>query len=143
MEIGPVDVVIVEFPGNQFTGELLPLLRDLVAAGTIRIIDLIVVTKDAEGDLVTLEIAGVDEDLQAQLVELDIQPDAGVLGDDDVAMVADALGPDTTAALLVWENRWAAPFVAALERANGRLVDQVRIPREVVLETLAEAGITA
>jgi hypothetical protein len=139
--LGPVDVVIVEFPGNQFTGELAPMLRDLVAAGTIRVIDLIFVTKDAEGDVAMLEIAGLDDSLVAAFTELEIGVGTGMLDDDDVEMVADALAPNSSAALLVWENTWAAPFVAALGRANARVVDQVRIPADVVQAQLAAAGL--
>ena len=142
MAIGPVDVVILEFPGNKFSGELAPMLRDLVASGTIRIIDLILVAKDAEGNILTVEIAGLDESLQAQFVELDIQVNTGMLEEDDVSMVADALTPNSSVAMLVWENTWAAPFVAALQRADARLVDQVRIPAEVVAAQMAVAGLS-
>src|SRR6478735_10447142 len=83
--VGPVSVAVIEFPGNKFTGEILPALRDLVAAGTIRIIDLVFVSKDAEDTVVTLEIAGVDETLEPLFVELDIQHSTGLLGDDDVS----------------------------------------------------------
>lgn len=142
MTIGPVDVVILEFPGNKFTGELAPILRDLLAAGTIRIIDLMVVSKDADSNVIALEVAGIDQDLVAEFASLDIRMNAGVLEQDDLDIVADALAPNSTAALLVWENTWAAPFVEALERADARVVDQVRIPREVVLAQLAAAGLS-
>lgn len=141
MTIGPVDVVILEFPGNKFSGELAPILRDLLEAGTIRIIDLMVVSKDAEGDVVALELAGIDENLIAEFAALDIRMNAGMLEQDDIDIVAESLAPNSTAALLVWENRWAATFVEALERADARVIDRVTIPRDVVLAQLAAAGL--
>ena len=140
--IGPVDVVIQEFPGNKFTGEIAQILRELLAAGTIRIIDLMVVSKDAEGDVVALELAGDDENLSAEFASLDIRMNAGMLEQDDIDIVADSLAPNSTAALLVWENRWAAPFVEALERADARVIDRVSIPRDVVLAQLAVAELS-
>jgi uncharacterized membrane protein len=141
--VGPVDVVIIEFPDNNFSGEIFPAVRDLVAAGTIRIIDALLIGKDAEGAVVKLEIAGVDAALEPAFVELDVEFDRGLLGDDDLEMVADALAPNSSALLLAWENTWAGPVVRAIQNANGRLVDRVHIPREVVLESLAAAGIDA
>ena len=143
MAIGPVSVAIIEFPGNKFTGEILPALRDLVAAGTVRIIDLIFVEKDADGTVLTLEIAGVDASLEPAFLELDIQHSTGILGDDDVSIVAEVLEPNSSAGLIAWENTWAIPFAVAVGNADGRLIDMVHIPRDAVLETLAAAGIDA
>ena len=142
MTIGPVSVAVIEFPGNKFTGEILPALRDLVAAGTIRIIDLVFVSKDADDTVVTLEIAGVDETLEPMFVELDIQHGTGLLGDDDVSIVSEALAPNSSAALIAWENTWAIPFGVAVANADGRLIDMVHIPRDAVLESLEAAGLS-
>jgi hypothetical protein len=141
MTIGPVDVVIIEFPGNKFTGELAPLLRELLEAGTIRVIDLVVVTKDADGNVASLEVAGIDDSLVAEFAALDVRLNTGLIGEDDIEDAAAFLEPNSSTAMLVWENRWAAPFVAALERADARVVDRVTIPRDVVLEQLDAAGI--
>src|SRR6478735_10107270 len=141
--VGPVSVAVIEFPGNKFTGEILPALRDLVAGGTIRIIDLIFVAKDADGTVVTLEIAGVDEALEPMFLELDIEHSTGLLGDDDVTLIAESLTPNNSAAMIAWENTWAIPFGVAVANADGRLIDMVHIPRDAVLESLEAAGLSA
>lgn len=130
-EIGPVDYMIVAFPGNQFKGEIAPALADLVEAGTIRIIDLAFVGKNADGDSVAFELTELDPDVQQGLENMGIEV-GGLLNEDDLMDAADALEPDMSAALLVWENVWAREVKHALINAGGELVAFERLPHEVV-----------
>jgi Family of unknown function (DUF6325) len=113
-EIGPVDYMIVAFPGNQFKGEIAPALADLVEAGTIRIIDLAFVGKDADGEAVAFELTELDPN------------------EEDLISTAEELEPNTSAALLVWENVWARDVKQAIINAGGQLVAFERIPHEIV-----------
>jgi len=140
MEIGPVEVVIIEFPGNEFKGEIVPALRDVVANGTVRIIDLLGVIKDEDGSVTSVEISGLDERLDPVFAELSEYSANGVLDDEDVATVAENLAPNSSAFLLVWENTWAARFAAAVRNANGRVVDRANIPHEDAVAALEAAG---
>jgi hypothetical protein len=140
-EMGPVDYILVEWPGRQPNGEAMPYLVDLVDRGLIRIIDLTFITKDEDGTVAGLEIA----DLGGDVAELAIFEGAssGLIHDDDVAVAADVLEPGTSAALLVYENAWAAPFAAAVRRSGGELVASGRIPVEDLLAALDAAEATA
>lgn len=133
-EMGPIDYLLVEWPGKQPNGEVAPHLVDLVDRGLIRILDLVFVTKDEEGNVGALELA----DLGGEVAELAIFEGAssGLLGDDDVEEAGGVLEPGTSAALLVFENSWAAPFVAAVRRSGGELVASGRIPAEDLLAAL-------
>ena len=142
MDVGPVDLLIVEFPGNQFKGEIAPALRDLVTDGTVRVLDLLFVYKDADGEVGSVELAGLGPDLQPAFADLDGQLGGGLLDAEDVAQVGANLQPDSSAALIVWENTWAARFVTAMERAGARVVDQARIPAEAVKAALESAALT-
>ena len=135
MEIGPVDVPVVAFPGNQFNGAILPALSDLVSSGTVRLLDLMFVYKDADGEVGSLELA----DIGAQHGPVPVAEDSagGLL---DVEDVAADLQPNSSVALICWENSWAAPFLAALEGSGAQLLDQARIPREAVLSAVAAAS---
>lgn len=135
MEIGPVDVLVVAFPGNQFNGAILPALSDLVSSGTVRLLDLMFVYKDADGEVGSLELA----DIGAQHGPVPVAEDSagGLL---DVEDVAADLQPNSSVALICWENSWAAPFLAALEGSGAQLLDQARIPREAVLSAVAAAS---
>lgn len=140
-EMGPIDYVVIEFPGNRMTGEAFPLLLDLVDRGLVRILDLTFVRKDADGSVAGLEIA----DLTAGgLGELEVFQGAssGLLGADDLADAAAVLEPGSSAAVLVYENLWAAPLAVAIRRGGGRLVAGGRIPVQDVLASLdaAESG---
>jgi hypothetical protein len=132
---GPVEYIVVGFPGNQFKGEIAPALADLIDSGAIRIIDLVFVKKDADGTVSVFEYDGLEE--TARFAELDGEV-GGLLTDDDVRLTAESLPPDTSAALLVWEDCWATPFVEALRNAGGVLLAGERIPRDVVEAALAE-----
>ena len=130
-EIGPVDYMIVAFPGNQFKGEIAPALADLVDAGTIRIIDIAFVGKDANGDTVAFELTELDPEVQKGLDNLGIEV-GGLFNEDDLMDAGEALEPNSSAALLVWENVWARDVKQALLNAGGELVAFERLPHEVV-----------
>lgn len=130
-EIGPVDYVIVAFPGNRFQGDIAPALADLVEAGTIRIIDIVFVGKDENGDVVGAELTDLDPQVQAGLENLGIEV-SGLFNDDDLAAAAEDLEPNSSAALIVWENVWARDVAQAMRDAGGELVDFARLPHDVV-----------
>ena len=130
MEVGPVDVYIIGFPGNKFTGRIAPAIMELVDNGTIRVLDLLFVMKDADGVVTTLEAADLDED-GAGFLAIDVaQP--GALGDEDAEEVSDDLPSNSSALLVAFENLWAAKVVDALQAADAVLIDSIRIPAEVV-----------
>jgi uncharacterized membrane protein len=130
-EIGPVEYMIVAFPGNKFRGEIAPALADLVESETIRIIDLAFVGKDADGDVVAFELSDLDDDVQEKINTLDPQR-GGLLNDDDLMAAAEELEPNSSAALLVWEDLWAAKVAQAIRDADGVVLDIERIPHEIV-----------
>lgn len=134
-ELGSVDYLIVEFPAGQanFSGEMAAELVSLVDAGTIRILDLLIITKDTDGTVDSFEIDDFDglDELRALETEL-----ADLLAADDVADLAAAMEPGSVAAVLVWENRWAAPFASAARRAGGQLVANGRIPIQAILASI-------
>jgi hypothetical protein len=130
-EIGPVDYLIVAFPGNKFRGEIAPALAELVEAGTIRIIDLAFVGKNADGDTVSFELTDLDDDVQRGLENLGIEVQ-GLFNEDDLMAAAEELEPNSSAALLVWENVWAAKVAQAIRDAGGEVFDFARIPHDVV-----------
>ena len=130
-EIGPVDFAIFAFPGNQFRGEIAPAIADLVEAGTIRIIDLAFVGKAENGDVVGFELTELDPEVRAGLENLGMEVN-GLLNEDDIRSVGDTLEPNSSAALLVWENVWAREVKQAILNAGGELLDFQRIPHEVV-----------
>ncbi len=140
MDVGPVDLLIVEFPGNQFKGEIAPALRDLVTDGTVRVLDLLFVYKDADGEVGSVELAGLGPDLQPAFADLDGQLGGGLLDAEDVAQVGADLALNSSAALIVWENTWAARFVTAMRNAGAHVVDQARIPAEAVAAALDAAA---
>jgi hypothetical protein len=137
-EIGPIDYVVVEFPGSRMTGEGLPLLVDLVDQGIIRILDLIFVKKELDGSVSGLAIADLDQDGELDLAVFE-GASSGLLGQDDVDEASGVLEPGSSAGILVYENRWAAPFAAALRRGGGQLVASGRIPVQDVLAALDTA----
>ncbi|KFG08383.1 MULTISPECIES: DUF6325 family protein [Streptomyces] len=126
-EVGPIDYLVVEFPGSRMTGEGLPLLVDLVDRGLIRILDLVFVRKNDDGSVTGLEIADFTGDGELDLSVFE-GASSGLLGQDDVEEAAVALRPGSSAGILVYENRWAAPFAAALRRGGAELVASGRIP---------------
>ncbi|MFI9331344.1 DUF6325 family protein [Kitasatospora sp. NPDC052868] len=140
-ELGPIDYLVVEFPGSRMTGEGLPLLIDLVDRGIIRILDLIFVKKEQDGTVVGVELADLTGDRQLDLTVFE-GVSSGLLGADEIDDVSGILEPGSSAGILVYENVWAGPFAAALRRAGGRLVANGRIPVQDLLASLdaSEAG---
>lgn len=136
-EMGPIDYILVEWPGRQPNGEVAPHLVDLVDRGLIRILDLAFIAKAEDGSVAGIEIA----DVGGEVTELAIFEGAssGLLSDEDIAEAGGALEPGTSAALLVFENTWAAPFASAVRRSGGQLVASGRIPVQAVLAALDAA----
>lgn len=137
MEMGPIDYLIVEWPGKQPTGEAVPYLIDLVDRGLIRILDLAFIAKAEDGSVARLEIADLGEEYAVFA-----GASSGLLSDEDTDEAAAALEPGTSAALLVYENSWAGPFAAAVRRTGGQLVASGRIPTQALIAALdaIEAG---
>ena len=134
-ELGPVDYLVVEFPPgvSHFTGEMAAELGKLVDAGTIRILDLVVVVKDENGEIEGLEIEDLDEVDELRTAETQL---AELLAAEDVAHLAAAMEPGTTAGVVVWENTWAAPFASAARRSGGQLIANGRIPIQAILASI-------
>ena len=130
-DIGPVEILEIAFPGNQFTGEIAPALGDLVESGLIRIIDLVFVTKDADGEVVGIELSDVDESTRDAFGQHVGEP-SGLLADEDIADLGEDLPPNCSAAILVFEHVWATRFRDAVVNSGGELVASIRIPKEVV-----------
>ncbi|MFK4225075.1 DUF6325 family protein [Streptomyces sp. NPDC019890] len=137
-EMGPVDYMVVEFPGNRMTGEGLPLLVDLVERGIIRILDLSFVRKETDGSVTGLEIADIDGDGELDLTVFE-GASSGLLGDDDIQDASAVLEPGSSAGIIVYENLWAAPLASALRRGGAQLVAGGRIPVQAILASLEAA----
>jgi hypothetical protein len=134
-DLGPVDWIVVEFPGSRFNGEIAPALRELVERDVVRVLDLLVLKKDADGTLEAFELSDLDPaeigELRTYEAEL-----AMLLSEEDVTAVAEAIEPGSSAAVLVWENSWAAPFASAVRRSGGQLVASGRIPIQALLAAI-------
>jgi len=139
MEIGPVEYMVVAFPGNRFKGEVAPALRELIDNGTIRVLDLAFVMKDANGDVVGAELEDAGSEVFQAFQTLTIDR-GGLISEDDIQEIAVALDPDSSAAILVWEDLWAARFADAVRGAGGVLVDIQRVPHAFVQEALDYAA---
>jgi len=139
-ELGPIDYVVVEFPTGKanFSGEMAEKLKELVDAGTVRVLDLLIITKDADGAVDAFEIHEFEDDAAGALRELGAEF-AELLSEEDVGHIAAALEPDTVAAALVWENAWAAPFASSIRHSGGQLVASGRIPMQAIIAAV-EAG---
>ena len=135
MSIGPVEYVIIGFPDNKFTGQIAPALIKLVDDGLINIIDLTFICKDDDGNVAVIEYDAVEE--LAAFAGLDAEI-GGILTDEDIEHAAISLDPGTSAALLIWEDAWAAPFAEAVRGANGIILEGARVPHEFV-EAAVEA----
>jgi hypothetical protein len=137
MAVGPVDVYIIGFPGNKFTGRIAPAIMELVENGTIRVLDLLFVSKDADGVVTSLQAADLDEE-GAAFVSIDVtQP--GALGPEDAEEVSDDLPANSSALLVAFENAWAGRLVDALQASDAFVIDSIRIPADVVTAAL-DAG---
>ena len=141
-ELGPVDYVVVEFPvgASSFTGAIAAELRALVDSGTIRVIDVLILTKDADGTVEATELSDIAElgDLQAIEAEL-----AELLAAEDVDHLAAAMDPGSTAGVLIWENLWAAPFASAVRHSGGQLIANGRIPLQAIIASIEADQATA
>jgi hypothetical protein len=136
VSIGPVEYIAIAFPGNRFSGEIIPALQALVDNGTIRILDLVIIHKDASGDIDAVELSDASPEEQAALGALGV---AGhhLLGQEDFEDIGSALDPNSSAALMIWENTWAAAFAESLRNADGILIANGRIPVPVIEELMA------
>jgi hypothetical protein len=134
-EMGPIDYLVVEFPGSRMTGEGLPLLVDLVDRGIIRLLDLLFIKREEDGSIVGLSIGDFDNDGALDLAVFE-GASSGTLHQDDIDEVASIIKPGNSAGILVYENVWAAPFAAALRRGGGELVATGRIPVQSMLAAL-------
>jgi hypothetical protein len=134
-DLGPIDYLVVEFPGARLRGEALPLLVDLVDRGVIRLLDLVFIRKELDGSVAVMEISDLDRDGELD-VEVLVGASSGVLGRDDVEQAAAAVEPGSAAGIVVYENAWAVPFISALRRADGQLVAAGRIPVEDMVAAL-------
>jgi uncharacterized membrane protein len=135
MTLGPVEYLIISFPGNEFTGEMAPALADLIERELVRVLDLVFIAKDDNGDVVSFEFDQLDE--LAAFADLS-GTNRGMLNDEDIEHAAEALEPGSSAALLIWEDRWAADFAAAVRGCNGVVLEGGRVPYELVEAAVAE-----
>lgn len=145
-ELGPVDYLIVEFPAgaSNFTGEMTEELLALVKAGTIRVIDVLILTKNDDGSVDAMELSDLDDLGELQTLEAEL---AQMLAEEDVEYLAAAMDPGSVAGVLIWENLWAAPFASAARRAGGQLIANGRIPIQAIIAAVEadeadEANIT-
>ena len=141
-ELGPVDYLIVEFPAgaSNFTGEMATELLGLVDRGIIRVIDVLILTKDQDGSVEAMELSDIEnlgalETLEAELAEL--------LAEEDIEHLAAAMDPGSTAGVLIWENLWAAPFASAARRSGGQLIATGRIPIQAIIASIEADEATA
>ena len=134
-ELGPVDWIVVEFPGSKFNGEIAPALQTLVQQGTVRVLDLLLLKKDEDGSIEAFEIEDLDPSEAGELRSFENEL-AMLLSEDDVTAVAAAIEPGSSAAVLVWENTWAVPFATAVRQSGGQLVASGRIPIQAMLAVI-------
>jgi hypothetical protein len=136
-ELGPVDYLVVAFPAGKadFSGEMASELRALMDSNTVRVLDLVLLTKDVDGSVEASELRDADDSEVGQLraAEADL---AVLLAESDVEEIGGMLEPGSTAAVLVWENTWAAPFGSAVRRSGGQLVTSGRIPTQAILAAI-------
>jgi hypothetical protein len=134
-DLGPVDYLVVEFPGSKFNGEIAPTLVDLADRGIIRVLDLILIVKEEDGSFDAIELSDIDDSEAGDLRRIETQI-AELLSEEDVVSLTAAIEPGSTAALLVYENKWAAPFAAAVRHSGGQLVANGRIPIQAIAAAL-------
>jgi hypothetical protein len=137
MTVGPVEYIIVGFPGNDFNGQIAPELAKLIESGTIRIIDLVFIAKDAEGDIAIVEFD--EHEALAPFADLDGEV-GGIISHDDIEHAAVDLEPNTSAALLIWEDLWATGLVDSIRDSGGVLIEGSRIPHDLIEAALAASS---
>ena len=138
MSLGPVELLVVKFPGNKFTGEIVPALKELIEGGLIRVVDILFLTKDEEGTATVLEINDLDDDDFSQFDPV-VSDITALLTPEDAQWLAESFEPNTSAAVMLFENTWATKFRDALVNANGELVLNERIPKTVIDELIAKS----
>jgi len=138
MALGPIEILVVGFPGNQFNGEIIPELERLVEAGTISIIDGLLISKDAEGDTVFVEFSEIGADHDAARLAGILNQVESLISDEDIAELTASLEPSSSAAMLVFEHTWSKPFRDAILNSGGVLAADLRVPGLVVEELLVE-----
>lgn len=132
-DIGPVEYVVIAFPGTTFNDDIVPAMREVVDAGLVRIMDFAFVAKDTHGAVAAFEITDLDPRAQDALSAAGAEA-SGLLNDDDVGAVGAGLAPGSAAMMIVWEDVWATKFAHAVRRSGGRVVDFQRIPPQVVTD---------
>jgi len=137
--LGPISYLIVEFPGSQMTGEGFPILLDLVDRGLIRILDFVFVKREVDGSIVALELKDIDADGQFDVAAFE-GVSSGLLDQSDLDDAKEAIQPGSSAGILIFENRWAAPFIGALRRGRAELVAAGYIPQDTLLASLDATG---
>lgn len=138
-QMGPVDYLVLEFPGNRMTGKAFPMLVDLVNRGVVRILDLVFVRKELDGSVVGLALTDIDGDGELDLSIFE-GASSGLLGEDDLVEAGHVLQPGSSAGILVYENVWAAPLATEIRRSGGQLVASGRIPVQAMLAALEAEG---
>ncbi len=142
-ELGPIDIVVIGYPADApMTGEAVPLLMELVENGIIRVLDVLIVVANEDGTFSGLEATDLDEEKVGDLKFFE-GASSGLLGEDDVAAAAEAIEPGSAAVMIIYENRWAAPFAAAVRRNGGVLIDNQRIPVQDLIRALDAAEAAA
>jgi hypothetical protein len=137
MSLGPIELLLVKFPGNQFKGEIAPALQELVQSNTIRVIDILFIKKDVDGTLTILEISELD-DAAYDILNPCVSDVSGLLSEQDALTMAQSLEPNSSAALMLFENVWATRFRDAILHAKGEVLLNERIPHRVIETLIAE-----
>ena len=135
--MGPIDIIILGFPGNKFSGKIVPTIKELVASRTITIIDLLFITKDGDGNVAVIELQDLDPELGPAYMEIDLAH-VGALDHEDADEIADDIPANSSALVVAFENTWASKFVSAVNDADGVMIDHFRIPAVVAAEALAK-----
>ena len=135
-EVGPAEMMLIGFPGNRFDGSILPALQELVEAGTVRVIDLVVVRKDADGEVSAAEVTELDGDDATPFDDVDGEV-GELFTDEDLAMAGEQLDPDSSAVLVLWEDTWAVRLSAAVAGCGGQVLMHDRIPAAVMADVVA------
>ncbi|MBE9138102.1 hypothetical protein IQ254_13050 [Nodosilinea sp. LEGE 07088] len=138
MSLGPVELLLIKFPGNQFKGEIVPALEELITTNTIRVLDILFLKKDSAGDLTLVEISEIEEDEVYDAFDPLVPEVEGFLSESDALLLAQSLEPNSSAALMLFENVWATRFRDAVVNANGQVLLNERIPRQVIDTLIAE-----
>jgi hypothetical protein len=138
MPVASIEYAVIAFPGSHFKGEIIPAMKELVDNGIVRLLDLVIVKRDADGDIESVEVSALPADEAAHFSGLEHQV-SGLLNEDDITQIGASLEPEMTAAIVVWENLWSSRFAEAVMNADGVLLANVKVPAPVVKEALEYA----